>query len=77
VRSKFVGGRCRQINEEWLRMLLEDKMSSTDFFYGYVRGKLALYKAWLIMVIKSLTWLWCKIQVADNRLKKIDEALVL
>jgi hypothetical protein len=29
VRSKFVGGYCRQINEEWLRMLLEDTMSHT------------------------------------------------
>jgi hypothetical protein len=45
VRSKFVGGHCRQINEEWLRMLLKDKMSSTESFDGYVRGKLALYRA--------------------------------
>jgi hypothetical protein len=45
MRSKFVGGHCRQINEEWLRMLLEEKMSPTQSFDGYVRAKLSLFKA--------------------------------
>jgi hypothetical protein len=45
LRSKFVGGHCRQINEEWLRMLLEKKMSHTQSFDGYVRAKLSLFKA--------------------------------
>jgi hypothetical protein len=45
LRSKFVGGHCRQINEEWLRMLLEERMSHTQSFDGYVRAKLSLFKA--------------------------------
>jgi hypothetical protein len=32
-------------NEEWLRKPLEDKMTATQSFDGYVRGKLSLFKA--------------------------------